>query len=222
LNQMAIKVGELQAQLLQLDGLGEKLGKIAGLKQQDLPAKAPPGRGGAESSLPSEPLSLDELTQQLDLLTGQVETRSEHMGVLEALLMQDSAKKKFLPTRAPITTVSHSSNFGWRIDPFNGERAFHEGLDFIAESGTPIAAAASGTVIFAGVHPQYGKMVEIDHGNGLTSRYAHASRLTVSEGDLVIRGQKVAEVGSSGRSTGPHLHFEVRLGGVPQNPARFL
>src|SRR5438552_12444265 len=172
LNQMAIKVGELQAQLLQLDGLGEKLAKLAGLKPQDV-LKTPPGRGGAMSTLPTHPLSFDELRQQLDLITGQIDSRHEQLGVLEALLMQDSAKKKFLPSLAPIDNVLHSSNFGWRIDPFTGERAFHEGVDFIAETGTPITAAASGTVVFAGAHPQYGKMIEIDHGNGLVSRYAH-------------------------------------------------
>ena len=98
----------------------------------------------------------------------------------------------------------------------------HEGIDFPAESGTPVVAAASGKVVFADWHPAYGKMVEIDHGNGLVSRYAHTSALFVKEGDLVMRGQQVAAVGSTGRSTGPHLHFEVRLNGVPQNPARFL
>jgi murein DD-endopeptidase MepM/ murein hydrolase activator NlpD len=222
LNQMAIKVGELQAQLLQLDGLGEKLAKIAGMKAQDIPVKTPPGRGGAMSSLPSHPLSMTELRQQLDLIAGQIDSQNQQMSVLEALLVQDSAKRKFMPTLAPVDNITHSSNFGWRIDPFNGERSFHEGLDFIAETGTPITAAASGTVVFAGIHPQYGKMIDIDHGNGLVSRYAHSSRLLVSEGDLVIRGQKIALVGTTGRSTGPHLHFEVRLEGVPQNPARFL
>lgn len=222
LNQMALKVGELQAQLLQLDGLGEKLAKIAGFKPQEHPPASPPGRGGAESSLPSHPLSMNELKQQLDLVARDIDAYNEQMGVVEALLVQDSAKRKFLPTLAPVDAVAHSSNFGWRIDPFNGERAFHEGVDFIAEAGTPITAAASGTVVYAGGHPQYGKMIDIDHGNGLASRYAHASRLFVKEGDLVIRGQKIAEVGSTGRSTGPHLHFEVRLDGVPQNPARFL
>ena len=115
-----------------------------------------------------------------------------------------------------------SSSFGWRIDPFSGQKSFHEGLDFPSESGTPIVAAASGKVIFADVHPQYGKMVEVDHGNGLVTRYAHASRLFVKEGDFILRGQKIAAVGSTGRATGPHLHFEVRLNGVPQNPGRFL
>jgi murein DD-endopeptidase MepM/ murein hydrolase activator NlpD len=100
--------------------------------------------------------------------------------------------------------------------------AFHEGLDFSAEVGTPILAAAGGAVIFAAMHPQYGKMVEIDHGNNLVTRYAHASKLLVKVGDVVLRGSKIAEVGNTGRSTGTHLHFEVRHGGVAQNPARFL
>jgi len=111
---------------------------------------------------------------------------------------------------------------GAGIVGITGQRAFHEGIDFPAEAGTPILAAASGKVVYAEVHPEYGRMVEIDHGNGLVSRYAHASQLAVKEGDLVVAGQRVATVGSTGRSTGPHLHFEVRLNGVPQNPARFL
>jgi murein DD-endopeptidase MepM/ murein hydrolase activator NlpD len=99
---------------------------------------------------------------------------------------------------------------------------YHEGVDFPAESGTPIVAAASGKVIEAGVHQQYGKILAIDHGNGLVSRYAHALEMFVNEGDFVVRGQRVATVGSTGRSTGPHLHFEVLMNGVPQNPVRFL
>ncbi|MFN3630730.1 MAG: M23 family metallopeptidase, partial [Casimicrobiaceae bacterium] len=113
-------------------------------------------------------------------------------------------------------------NYGYRIDPFTGHQSFHEGIDFAAETGTPIVAAASGKVISAEQHPAYGKFIDIDHGNGLVTRYAHASELLVKEGDLVVRGQTIARVGSTGRSTGPHLHFEVRLNGAPQNPARFL
>jgi murein DD-endopeptidase MepM/ murein hydrolase activator NlpD len=127
-----------------------------------------------------------------------------------------------MPTLQPIVDGWFSSNFGYRIDPFTGENSFHEGIDFPAETGTPVVAAASGKVVYAEWHPQYGKMVEIDHGNGLVSRYAHAAELRVKEGDLVVRGQRIASVGSTGRSTGPHLHFEVRQNGVPQNPARFL
>ena len=143
--------------------------------------------------------------------------------MLEALLVADSANRKFLPTLQPIVDGWFSSNFGYRIDPFTGlQTRSTRASTFPAEAGTPIVAAASGKVIIADMQPQYGKMIEIDHGNGLVSRYAHASEVYVNEGDLVVRGQRVAAVGSTGRSTGPHLHFEVRLNGVPQNPARFL
>ncbi|TMH61957.1 MAG: M23 family metallopeptidase [Betaproteobacteria bacterium] len=224
LNAMAVRLGELQAQLLQLDGLGERLAQMAGLKPKDLPPSEPgkaPGRGGPAPTL-SRDLSVDEFGSLLSELSHAVEERSDQLTVLEALLVSTSINKKFLPSLAPVDGGWLSSSFGWRIDPFSGQKSFHEGLDFPSESGTPIVAAASGKVIFADVHPQYGKMVEVDHGNGLVTRYAHASRLFVKEGDFILRGQKIAAVGSTGRATGPHLHFEVRLNGVPQNPARFL
>ena len=225
LNAMAVRLGELQAQLLQLDGLGERLAQMAGLKPKDLPPPSEPGkapgRGGPAPTL-SRDLSVDEFGSLLSELSHAVEERSDQLTVLEALLVSTSANKKFLPSLAPVDGGWLSSSFGWRIDPFSGQKSFHEGLDFPSESGTPIVAAASGKVIFADVHPQYGKMIEIDHGNGLVTRYAHASKLFVKEGDFIVRGQKVAAVGSTGRATGPHLHFEVRLNGVPQNPARFL
>ena len=225
LNAMALRLGELQARMMRLDGLGERLAKTAGLKPQELPSLQPgtsPGRGGAESSLPSRNLSVREFADLVDELTRQVDARSDQLSVLEALLVHDSANRKFLPTLYPIVDGWFSSNFGYRIDPFNGQSSMHEGIDFPAESGTPIVAAASGKVVVSEWHPAYGNMLEIDHGNGLVSRYAHTSSIVVKEGDLVVRGQRVATVGSTGRSTGPHLHFEVRLNGVPQNPARFL
>jgi len=225
LNAMAIKLGDLQAKMLRLDGLGERLAKLAGLKPQELPGPlqpgTTPGRGGPAPTLQRN-LSLDEFNAMLGELAQQVDQRSDQLGVLEALLVNDSATKKFLPTLKPIEDAWYSSNFGWRLDPFTGQQSFHEGIDFPADVGTAIEAAASGKVVFADVHPAYGKMIEIDHGNGLVSRYAHCSALLVSEGDFVIRGQLIAKVGTTGRSTGPHLHFEVRLNGVPQNPARFL
>jgi murein DD-endopeptidase MepM/ murein hydrolase activator NlpD len=225
LNAMALRLGELQARMLRLDGLGDRLAKVAGLQPQELPSLPPgeaPGRGGAESSLPSRALSVDEFADLLAKLDRQLEERTDQLGVLEALLIQDSANRKFMPTLAPILDGWYSSNFGYRIDPFTGLQSFHEGIDFPADKGTPVVAAASGKVVEAGFQPQYGKIVAIDHGNGLVSRYAHASEVFVHEGDLVVRGQRVASVGSTGRSTGPHLQFEVRLNGVPQNPARFL
>jgi murein DD-endopeptidase MepM/ murein hydrolase activator NlpD len=225
LNAMAIKLGDLQAKMLRLDGLGERLAKLAGLKPQELPGPlqpgTTPGRGGPAPTLQRN-LSLDEFNAMLGELAQQVDQRSDQLGVLEALLVNDSATKKFLPTLKPIEDAWYSSNFGWRLDPFTGQQSFHEGIDFPADVGTAIEAAASGKVVFADVHPAYGKMIEIDHGNGLVSRYAHCSALLVNEGDFVMRGQLIAKVGTTGRSTGPHLHFEVRLNGVPQNPARFL
>lgn len=225
LNAMALRLGDLQAQMMRLDGLGERLAKIAGLKPQELQSlqlgSAPP-RGGAESSIRSRNFTVTEFSDLLAKLARQVDERSDQLGVLEALLVQTSANRKFLPSLAPIVDGWYSSNFGYRIDPFTGAKSFHEGIDFPASAGTAIVAAASGKVVYAGYHAEYGKIIEIDHGNGLLSRYAHASQIFVNEGDLVVRGQRLGSVGSTGRSTGPHLHFEVRLNGVPQNPARFL
>jgi murein DD-endopeptidase MepM/ murein hydrolase activator NlpD len=225
LNAMAVRLGELQARIMRLDGLGERLARIAGLKPQELPSlrlDEPPGVGGAESTLPAKTLSVTDFQDVLSKLARQVDERSDQLGVLEALLVQTSASRKFLPSLPPIINGWFSSNFGYRIDPFSGMKTFHEGIDFPAEVGTSIVAAASGKVVYAGYHPEYGKMIEVDHGNGLLTRYAHTSQVFVHEGDLVVRGQRLASVGSTGRSTGPHLHFEVRLNGVPQNPARFL
>jgi len=225
LNAMALRLGDLQAQMMRLDGLGERLAKIAGLKPQELQTLqlgTVPPRGGAQSSVPSRNFTVSEFGDLLAKLAHQVDERSDQLGVLEALLVQDSVNRKFLPTLAPIVDGWYSSNFGYRVDPFTGGKSFHEGIDFPANVGTAIVAAASGKVVYAGYHAEYGKIIEVDHGNGLLSRYAHASQIFVNAGDLVVRGQRLGSVGSTGRSTGPHLHFEVRLNGVPQNPARFL
>ena len=224
LNAMAVKLGELQAQLLQLDGLGERLAQMAGLKPRDLPPLEPgkaPGRGGPAPTL-SRDLSVDEFSALLGALSRQVEERSDQLGVLEALLVSSTVNKKFLPSLAPVDGGWLSSSYGWRIDPFTGQKSFHEGLDFPTETGTPIVAAASGKVVFADVHPQYGKMIEIDHGNGLVTRYAHCSMLLVKEGDLVVRGQRVAAVGSTGRATGNHVHLEVFLNDKLVNPTEYV
>ena len=222
LNAMAIKLGEMQAQLMRLDTLGERLAKVAGFKPQDLMFGEMPGRGGAPSSLPQYDLSVGEMTRQLDWLTRQLDDRGDKLGILESSLTLDSARKKLVPTMLPVQGGWYSSNYGWRIDPFNGQRAFHEGIDVIAEQGTPVHAAAGGVVVYSEFHPQYGNMIEIDHGNDLISRYAHASKRLVKVGDLVLRGAKIAEVGRTGRATGTHLHFEVRQRGAPVNPAQFL
>ena len=209
LNAMAIRLGELQAQMLRLESVGERLARTAGLKASDMPSmdsSTVPGRGGAVSSLPSRNLSMAAFGGLVDTLSREMTVRQDQFSVLETMLVNDSANKRFMPTLLQWIPES------WHADV----------IDFPAEPGTPIVATASGKVIAAEWHPAYGKMVEIDHGNGLVSRYAHTSALFVKEGDFVVRGQKIAAVGTTGRSTGPHLHYEVRLKGVPQNPARFL
>ena len=222
LNAMAVRLGKMQSQLLRLDALGERLAKSAGVKAEEFRFDQTPGRGGAEPSVAAHDLSLKDFGLQLQVLAGQLDDRADRLGILEAMVLQDGLKRRALPSLAPLAGGWHSSNFGWRIDPFTGRETFHEGIDFVAQAGTPVSAAAAGVVVNSEYHNQYGNMVEIDHGNGLVSRYAHASARLVKVGEVVLAGQKIALVGSTGRSTGPHLHFEVRQKGVAQNPAKFL
>ena len=222
LNALASKLGQMQAQLLRLDTLGERLAKTAGFKPQEFMFDQQPGRGGAVSSLPTYDLSLGDMNRQVDQLTKQMDDRTEKLGILDSLMIVDSAKKKLLPSVLPIEGGWYSSNYGWRIDPFNGVRAFHEGMDFMAETGTRTHAAAGGVVAYSDFHLQYGNMIEIDHGNGLITRYAHLSKRLAKVGDVVMSGGTIGQVGSTGRATGPHLHFEVRQSGAPLNPVRFL
>jgi len=223
LNAMAVKLGEMQAQLARLDALGERLSSLAGFRPQDFRFSEAPGLGGASPTLlPPQNLSLADFSDKLSMLERDVETRNDLLSVLEAQLFEQAVKKKRIPTMLPVSAPYNASAFGRRVDPFTGQWAMHEGIDFLAEKGSPVAAAADGVVIFAGFHPQYGYMVDIDHGNDLVTRYAHQSKLFVKEGEVVQRGHKLGEVGSTGRSTGPHLHFEVRYRGAAQNPAKFL
>jgi murein DD-endopeptidase MepM/ murein hydrolase activator NlpD len=224
LNAMAVKLGEMQAQLMRLDALGERLSTVAGVRPSDFRFGEIPGRGGAAVvSVPMHDLSLGDFSRQLDFLARQTETRSDLYGVLESQLLDARVKQKLTPAALPVTFGSwNASGFGWRIDPITGQMALHEGIDFIAETGTPILAAAAGVVITAEFQHAYGNMVEIDHGGDLVTRYAHASKILVKVGQLVKSAEKIAEVGNTGRSTGSHLHFEVRHKGVAQNPARFL
>lgn len=222
LNVMAIKLGEMQAQLARLDALGERVQGLSGVKPEEFNFKELPGRGGAESHSGGHELSMSELQKALDALSKDVEHRADYMNVVESALMNAKIKSRLLPTILPVNTSYNASGFGWRIDPFNGRSAFHEGIDFSSPNGTPIVAAAGGVVIAAEYHPQFGNMVDVDHGNEIVTRYAHASRVHVKVGDIVKRGQNIADIGSTGRSTGSHLHFEVHVKGVPQDPHKFL
>jgi len=223
LNAMAIKLGEMQAQLARLDALGERLSTLAGVLPQEFRFSAAPGLGGAQASgVAPQNLSLPELTQRVAAVSREVEQRTDLLSTLEAQLFLQAVNQKLLPSIVPVNAQFNASSFGMRIDPISGQSAMHEGIDFIADTGTPVVAAAGGVVQFAGYHPQYGYMIDLDHGNELVTRYAHLSKMLVADGAIVARGRKLGEVGNSGRSTGPHLHFEVRFQGVAQNPARFL
>src|SRR5215831_8928697 len=191
LNAMAVKLGEMQAQLMRLDALGERLSALAGLKPGEFRFAEVPGRGGAVTS--AKDLSMAEFNRQLDQLGRLMENRTDSLGILESQLFDAKVKRKLMPTIPPVDAAYLASSFGWRIDPFNGMLAMHEGLDFPVDTGTPVFAAAGGVVVYAGPHPQYGNLVEIDHGNDFTTRYAHLSRLLVKEGEVVQRGAKIAQ-----------------------------
>jgi len=222
LDTMAGRMGQMQAQLLRLDALGARLAKLSGIKPQEFNFDQPPAQGGPYIPAMQQDVSLPGMSQQLANLSVLLNDRNDKLMALETLLMQSNLEKKQFPSVPPTTEGWHSSNFGWRFDPFTGKNAMHEGVDFMVPEGSPILASASGIVVYSDSHPQYGNMVEIDHGNDIVTRYAHASRLLVKVGQIVRRGQEIAKVGNTGRSTGNHLHFEVRYKGLAQNPARFL
>ena len=218
LDAMARRVGEMQARVTQLESLGDRVLGMAGMAPTD--SRKADGRGGVLVSAHS--LSMEELQSTLDELERMTNQRVDLMTVLESRLFDQHIRKKMIPTHAPVTSGVVGSRFGWRVDPITGQSALHTGLDFPASVGTDILAAAGGVVVTQQFHPEYGNMIEIDHGNQLITRYAHTSRTFVKQGDIVRRGQKIAEIGTTGRSTGPHLHFEVLVQGVFQDPQKFL
>ena len=220
LNLMASRLGELQGRLLQLDTLGDRVSNLAGIKQKP-PGEnvAKPGQGGPY--IPA-PMSATELQQEIERLALAVDQRADDLAFMEFKLLEKRVEERLMPTTLPVKNAVFGSGFGYRNDPFAGLRSRHDGLDFSAPIGTPVVAAADGVVLAASWHPEFGNMIEIDHGDGLLSRYAHLSLMDVAESKIVRRGEKIGAVGNTGRSTGPHLHFEVRMFGVPQNPAAFL
>ncbi len=218
LDLLARKLGEMQAKMTQLESLGERVSGLAGVNPSEIKAK--PGQGGALVS--GRALTMEELKATLEDLDRLSEQRTDLMTMLESRLFDQKIRNMMVPTQPPILQANYGSMFGWRIDPITGRSALHTGIDFQAERGTPILAAAGGVVVAQEYHPEYGNMIEVDHGNDLITRYAHASRTMVRKGDLVKQGQKIAEVGSTGRSTGTHLHFEVLVQGVLQDPQKFL
>ncbi len=230
LDAMAQRVGEVQAKLIKLEAMGERVSTAVGVKPDEL--KVVPkagvalgGRGGPYvpfgSGTKGTALSLEQLSGVVSSLDIEADQRTDVFTLLESRLLESRLRALMIPNSAPVE-VAVGSGFGFRADPFSGRPALHTGLDFPTEAGTPVRAAAGGVVLSSEWHPDYGHLVEIDHGNGLITRYAHNSRVLVKGGDLIRRGQVISEVGTSGRSTGAHLHFEVLVDGVPQDPAKFL
>lgn len=216
---LAAHVGELRARLLHLDSLGDRIAGLAGIGRQAPAATVQAGMGGA--LIPVAP-SASELQRELDRLAAEIEARTDEMKAFESGLLERRVRERLVPTALPVREAELGSPFGIRTDPIAGLRAQHEGIDFNAPSGTPVLAAADGVVQAASWQGDFGNMVEVDHGEGLTTRYAHLQRVQVRPGMLLKRGDPIGSVGNTGRSTGSHLHFEVRVFGVPQNPARFL
>ena len=223
LDALAIQLGDLQAQAARLNALGQRLTRMGKLDDGEFDFNKAPSIGGPEEHLPSDHDFLaPEFNATLNRLRSEFELQAEQLGVLETLLLDRDLEAEFMPSGMPVRTGFMASNFGDRIDPFTGARAFHAGVDFDGNKGTDIYSVASGVVIFAGRHPSYGNMIDIDHGNGYTTRYAHNDKNLVKVGDVVTAGQLVAKMGATGRATGSHLHFEVWYEGKAINPKKYV
>jgi murein DD-endopeptidase MepM/ murein hydrolase activator NlpD len=223
------QVGAISARLFRLESEAAQLSKRIGTLNSDTPAvpRAPGARLQKSSAEPSGPAGGPLLPERIDAsplleLDAQLGRVEQQIASVASAAAEQSMALMRLPTRWPIAGAELTSSFGNRVDPFAHSHAFHAGLDFAARAGTPIASAAGGIVAFAGFKRDFGWVVEIDHGNSLMTRYAHASALLVRTGQVVVPGDRIAMVGSTGRSTGPHLHFEVLRGGDHVDPKRYL
>ncbi|MBV6273578.1 M23 family metallopeptidase [Alcaligenaceae bacterium CGII-47] len=224
---LAGKLGELQARLIAMDAVRQRVAEAAGLSytdpeiMQDVVWADTQVMDDISASIPPRDTA-QALGRQLDVLQQRIAIQEDAYDMVDLALSRRAGIQASLPTYSPVAYPYLSSSFGWRRNPVTGRHSMHDGLDYAAPQGAPIRAASGGIVERAGYVSGYGRMVEIDHGNGIQTRYAHASTLTVKAGDLVRKGQLIAKVGSSGRSTGSHLHFEVRMAGYPLDPTLFL
>lgn len=219
---LAVRLGQLSAHIIRLDALGQRLVTMAGLEEGEFNFGGEPPQGGPDTLEGAASLQSGEIMVLLDELEGQIEDRSRQLDVLEALLFNRRLTEEVRPEGRPIRGGWMSSGFGYRTDPFSGKRAFHRGLDFVSPQGSDVLAVAAGVVTFSGSIANYGNMVEIDHGNGLVTRYGHNKENLVAVGDAVKKGEVIALVGSTGRSTAPHVHLEVFENGRPANPRRYV
>lgn len=222
LTALTVKMGELQGRLVRLDALGERLTHMAQLDEGEFDFSSAPGVGGPETALVDENYSPPDILTVVDHLSSQIENRQQQLEVLESLLASKKIEDDTFVAGRPVAKGWISSRYGRRTDPFTGKSAFHGGIDFSAKAGTEITSVAAGVVTRAGKDRAYGYMVEINHGAGYVTRYAHNKENLVKVGDVVKKGQIIGLVGSTGRSTGAHVHFEVYKHGRSIDPATYI
>lgn len=226
MNALTLRLGQLQAQTVRLNALGQRLVESGKLDREEFDFSQPPGQGGPlasgdDSELMSQ-LQAPDFLRSLDELAAQLDDREQQLRVMESFFMQRDLREEVVPAGRPITHGWLSSYYGMRTDPFTGNRERHKGLDFAGKLGSDVRATAAGVVTWSGKRYGYGLMVEINHGNGYATRYAHHLENLVKVGDIVKKGEIIARMGSSGRSTGPHVHYEVLYKGRHVDPAKFL
>lgn len=217
---MAMRLGEMNAHVVRLDALGRRLAEMADISSREFDFDHDPAAGGPESEGVSA--QIPDLTGMLNKLEASVDARETQLSALENIILARELKKEIHPEGRPVANGFISSYFGERSDPFDGREAFHKGVDFAGALGSEVVAVAAGVVTWAGERSGYGKTVEINHGDGYVTRYAHNERMLVHVGETVKRGQPVALMGSTGRSTGPHVHFEVVRNGHQVNPLSYI
>lgn len=218
---LAMRLSELQAKVIRLDALGERLTEMAKLDKGEFDFSKLPAVGGPESGKSVEPLAVQDFVKLLDGLSQQLEDRDQQLGLLETMIMNRNLQEEVHPAGRPINGGWVSSYFGMRTDPFTGRPAHHEGMDFAGKKGSEIISVGAGVVTWAGERYGYGKLVEVSHGNGYSTRYGHCDKILVSVGETVTKGHALALMGSTGRSTGPHVHFEVLYKGRPVDPSKY-
>lgn len=219
---VAARVGVLQAEIMRINALGQRLVEMAGLDEEEFDFANPAPAGGPDDAVLRK-TNVDNVAQDLAKVLSELDDRKRKLGLLETLIMERDLKRHSTPEGWPLRVGGVvTSKFGYRRHPITGRRSMHKGIDIAAKHGTDIVAMADGIVIFSGRKGGYGNIVEVRHANGLETRYAHNHRNLVKEGDMVRKGQVIAKLGSTGRSTGPHIHFEVRRNGEAINPIQYL
>jgi len=222
LDALALRLGQMQAQLLRLNALGERLVIQGNLDKDEFDFDAEPAVGGPGSVVSTESVTYPDFLTMLDELDAGINDREQKLSVLETLLMNRSLSERVMPSGRPVEDGWLSSKYGKRNDPFTGKQEFHKGLDFAGKKGTEVIVVGDGVVTWAGERSGYGNMIEVSHGNGYVTRYGHNQKHLVKVGDTVRKGQQIALMGSTGRSTGPHVHFEVMRDGKTVNPAKYI